>query len=162
MSEMADAAMADDEKPGALRLRQRHVLCAVGFEPVEGIRAFGHGDAMISNMARIVREQLRAPGGEAVMVTIADSADSFCAPCAYRVGRDCRMQGRALRIDAAHGETLGIAPGDRMAWGALLGRVRDRVAADDLDIICEGCPWLPFDVCKRGVSRLRDRPAASV
>lgn len=131
-----------------VRLRRHHILCSVGFE------GRGYDDAFTANMGHIVCGQLRAAGGEAVVVHITEIADSICAPCPRRLGLGCRDQDKIDALDAAHGAALDLRPGDRLTWGKCLERVRERVAPDDLDVLCRGCSWLSGGMCKAAVARL--------
>lgn len=124
-----------------------------------GLDDHGHGEAMTSNLAPIVRDQLRAPGGEYIRIIVADSADSICAACAYQEGRLCRMQAKVDAIEARHARALGIAPDEVLRWGELLDRVRELVAPDDLDHLCAGCPWLSAGMCKQALVRRGAEPA---
>lgn len=120
----------------------------------------GYGETLVANMTRLVREELRAPGGEDLRVRITASADVVCASCPYRVGQGCQMQERIDRTDADHAAALDVAPGQVLRWRDCLDRVRLRIEPDDLDTICRGCPWLPLGMCKNAVARLREAPPA--
>jgi hypothetical protein len=139
-----------------LRLRPHHVLCALGFD--------GHGYAPVftANLNRIVHGQLRAPGGEDLLVRITGDADAICAPCPKRIGLGCQAQTVIDALDRRHGEALGLAPGDKLRWGQCLDKVRARVGPEDLDHLCSGCSWLGAGICKAAVARLiRDRKEAA-
>lgn len=146
-----------ERRAATLRLRPRHILCANGFSNTEAIAPMGYGPMMVANFARVVREQLRAPGGEDVRIRVTSTADVICAACPFREGQGCLMQERIDSMDAAHATALGVAPGQVIRWGDCLDRVRRRVEPDDLDTLCKGCPWLPLGMCKDGVARLRER-----
>lgn len=135
----------------AVRLRAHHVLCSVGFV------GEGYDDAFTENMAHIVNGQLRGHGGRDIDVMITAIADSICAPCPRRIGLGCEAQAAVDGLDARHGTALGIAPGDRLSWGACLERVAERIAPDDLDTLCTGCRWLPMGACKAAVAELRQQ-----
>ena len=117
-----------------VRLRPHHILCSLGFQ------GHGYSNTFTANMAEVVG-RLRAPGGEEMVIEITGQADAICAPCPRRLGTSCLSHHRINTLDAAHGAALGIVPGDRITWGDAQDRVRDNVAPDDLDILCEGCPW---------------------
>ena len=145
----------DGPPPPTIRLRTRHILCAHGLRASDDIAAMGYGEALVANMARLVHEQLRGPNGANVRIRLTDSADAVCASCPFRVGTGCLMQDRADRTDAAHAEALGVRAGETIRWGACVDRIRERVRPDDLDTICQGCPWLPLGMCKAAVASLR-------
>lgn len=131
-----------------LRLRPHHVLCAIGFDGV------GYDNAFTANLGNITRGQLRARGGTEIQVLITGHADAICAPCPRRVGLGCEAQARIDRIDAAHLAMLGLKVGARLSWGECLEVTRARIVPDDLDRICEGCPWLPLGTCKANLAAL--------
>jgi hypothetical protein len=140
----------DDDARMTIRLRPHRVLCSIGFE------GEGYDDAFLANMSRVVDGQLRAPGGEDQVVRITGEADAICAPCPQRRGSGCVKQAVIDRIDARHGEILGLAPGDVTTWGDCLERARERVAPEALDHLCEGCRWLPRGMCKAALAALSD------
>lgn len=132
----------------SVRLRRHHVLCSIGFAGA------GYDDAFTANMSRVVYGTLRAPDGVDTRILVSEDADCLCAPCPRRRGLGCEAQSRIDALDAAHGATLGLAPGDALTWGACLDLVRERVVPDDLDRICAGCRWLPMGLCKAAVADL--------
>lgn len=105
-------------------------------------------------MSRIVNGELRGPGGRDVGILITGQADAICAPCPRRIDFGCEVQESIDGLDQRHGEALGIAPGDRLTWGACLDRVAERIVPDDLDTLCAGCQWLELGVCKSAVAQL--------
>ncbi|UWQ20674.1 DUF1284 domain-containing protein [Jannaschia sp. W003] len=129
-----------------IALRPHHVLCAIGF------RGRGYDDGFVGNMARVVGG-LRA--GARVWIT--GEADAICAPCPRRRGAGCEADAAIARLDAAHSEALGIAPGERHDWTALERRAAERVVPEDLDRLCEGCRWLPLGLCRGALAELRAR-----
>ena len=62
---------------------------------------------------------------------------------------------QAAQLTERGHELLGVESGDVMPWADLQQRVRDRVAPDDLALLCEGCPWLEYGVCAQGIADLR-------
>jgi hypothetical protein len=136
----------------SLNLRPHHILCSIGFD--------GQGDdpAFTANLTKIVIRDLRGPVGERQRILITGTADSICAPCPKRRDLGCEDQVLIDRLDARHGAALGLAPGDRLDWGACLDRVRENVAPGDLDTLCAGCGELASGRCKAAVARLA-RPA---
>ncbi len=132
-----------------LPMRPHHVLCALGFE------GHGYSDAFTSNMARLVR-RLRRPDGAEVQISITAGADAICGPCPSRRGAGCEKQVKIDALDAAHGNALGLAAGDRLSWGEAVDRVRTHVKPGDLATLCAGCQWLELGLCEAAVERLHD------
>ncbi|MEJ6391753.1 DUF1284 domain-containing protein [Gymnodinialimonas sp. 2305UL16-5] len=133
-----------------LRFRPHHVLCSLGFE------GHGYSDSFTANMEAIVMGRLRADGGMDQPLEITSEADAICAPCPRRRGTGCESQARIEALDDAHGQALGLAPGDQLSWGEALDRVRTNITPDTLEEICAGCQWLPMGLCKSAVARLQD------
>jgi hypothetical protein len=132
-----------------LRFRPHHFLCALGFE------GKGYSPEFTANMATIVMDRLRAPGGEAVEIMVQDSADDICAPCPSRRGEGCESAQRIAQLDAAHSQAMGLAPGDRLNWGAALDRMR-ALPDDALERICAPCQWLQYEMCAAALKRLKN------
>lgn len=132
----------------SVRYRPHHFLCSLGFE------GKGYSEAFTANMDAIVMGRLRADGGEQTEIEVVGAADDICAPCPLRRGQGCQKQAKIDRLDAAHGAALGLAPGDRLTWGAALERIGERVQPGDLSTICKGCQWLDLGVCEAALARL--------
>lgn len=132
----------------SLSLKPHHVLCSIGFA------GKGYDEPFTANMANIVNGQLRAEHGRDLRIFVTWRADAICAPCPLRAGLDCQRQEKISRLDNAHAEALGLAPGEVLTWGECLDRVRARVRPADLDRICETCEWLPLGICKANLDAL--------
>ena len=130
-----------------LRYRPHHFLCSLGF------RGKGYSDAFTTNMSAVVHG-LRAPGGDRTVIEIVGDADAICAPCPRRRGTGCEVDPRIARLDAAHSRALGLAPGERITWGAALERIVERVAPGELSRLCAGCQWLDAGYCEAALSDL--------
>lgn len=134
---------------GPIRLRPHHLLCALGFQ------GKGYSDSFTANMAKIVG-QLRAPGGDDQCIDIIGKTDDICAPCPLRHGILCESQPKIDALDAAHGEALGVAPGDRLTWGEAQARMRAEVPPERLDTLCDGCRWLHMGMCRDALRALHE------
>ena len=60
------------------------------------------------------------------------------------------LQHRGLLVD--EGRPAAVIGEDT---GAILERIRARIAPEDLESICGNCPWLPLGVCRAGLEQLR-------
>jgi hypothetical protein len=135
-----------------MNLRAHNLLC------IQGFVGKGYSPAFVANMTRIVG----ALGAEA-SVTVTDAPDALCDACPNLTGKGCALHGPGtergiVRQDRDVMARLGIGAGETLPWGAILDRIRENVAPDDLDGICGTCPWLPLGHCKEGLRRLVTRP----
>jgi hypothetical protein len=131
-----------------VRYRPHHFLCSLGYE------GKGYSPEFTANMDAIVMAGLRAPGGDATVIEVTGAADDICAPCPKRRGEGCEAGGKIARLDAAHADVLGLAPGDRLTWGEAKARIRASVPAGSLRRLCAGCEWEPLGLCEAALSRL--------
>lgn len=131
-----------------LRFRPHHFLCALGF------RGKGYSDAFVRQMQAIV-DRLRGPGGDEVEIEAVGATDAICAPCPNRRGALCETEDRIRRIDAAHAEVLGIAPGQVLTWGEAKERLATRFSIEAHHRACEGCSWRDLRLCEAALVELR-------
>ncbi|PCD77267.1 DUF1284 domain-containing protein [Pseudothioclava arenosa] len=136
-----------------IQFRPHHFLCALGFE------GKGYSEEFTANMATLVEGALRVPGGERVLIEVIAGADTICAPCPSRRGRDCANNHKIARLDAAHARALGVSPGDRLSWGEALARMQ-ALSEDALQEICAPCQWLQLGMCEAALARLKARSRA--
>ncbi|GGH20475.1 hypothetical protein SAMN05444007_101402 [Cribrihabitans marinus] len=131
-----------------IRFRPHHFLCALGF------RGKGYSDAFTGNMARIVQDGLRGPGGDARQIEVVGATDDICIPCPHRRGTLCAKETRIAALDARHAAALNLAAGDLLTWGAAKERIRALVAPGDLSRLCAGCQWLAAGYCEGALRAL--------
>lgn len=131
-----------------IRFRPHHFLCALGYE------GKGYSPEFTANMTAIVVGRLRAPGGEAEVIEVTREADAICAPCPARRGTGCESGERIAALDAAHAAALELAAGERLTWGAALGRMR-ALPPDIHRSICAPCPWRALGLCAAALARLQ-------
>jgi len=130
-----------------LELSAHHSLC------VHGFRGMGYSEGFVASLAGIVARLRDEPG---VRVRVRVGADAVCRACPSLSLSGCMRYGESvLRQDARVAEVLGVESGDEMDWHDLRARVRERVAPEDLQHLCGGCPWLPYGVCAEGIAELR-------
>ncbi len=124
-----------------------HALC------VHGFRGMGYSDGFVAALSEVVTT-LRDDPETKVRVRI--GSDIVCRSCPSLGAGGCLRYGMGVvQQDIRVAEVLGVETGDVMPWADLQQRVRDRVAPDDLAILCEGCPWLEYGVCAQGIADLR-------
>jgi len=134
-----------------MRIRAHNLLC------IQGFRGRGYDARFVANMTRVV-DELRADPARAVTVTA--GPDDLCAACPNLADTGCALHGEGtergiVSQDEDVAGRLGLEPGTAMSWEQIVGRVKERVAPDDLDAICGRCPWLPLGYCKEGLAALR-------
>lgn len=134
-----------------LRYRPHHFLCSLGF------RGKGYSDAFTANMARIVDDRLRAPGGDDVMIEVAAATDDICTPCPKRRGTLCTSQDKIATLDTRHSRALGLFVGTRLTWGEAKQRIRANVPPGALTQLCAGCQWLDLGLCEAAVKELQEK-----
>ena len=124
---------------------------------VQGFRGKGYSRAFAAGMADVVG---RLRDGRDTLVRVLLLPDDICAPCPH-LGQDAcvkrpNAEVRVQRHDRRVTERLGIEHGQVLPWSELKERIRQRVAPEDLDSICKGCPWLPIGYCHEGLRDLRE------
>jgi len=128
-------------------LSAHHALC------VHGFRGMGYSDGFVASLAAIVARLRDEPD---VRVRVRVGSDAVCRACPSLAAGGCMRYGLSVvRQDARVADVLGVRSGDEMAWADLRARVAERVAPDDLDNLCGGCPWLGYGVCAEGIARAR-------
>lgn len=132
-----------------MNLRGHNLLC------IQGFVGKGYSPAFVANMTRVVQSL-----GEEAEVTVTDAPDVLCGACPNLSGAGCALHGPGTERGIVSQDRdvlrrLGIAAGATLRWGEILGRIRARVAPDDLDDVCGSCPWLPLGHCKEGLMKLR-------
>lgn len=133
-----------------LRFRPHHFLCSLGFQ------GKGYSEEFTANMARIVMDGLRMPGGDATPIEVVGAADDICAPCPKRDGNLCALQKRVALLDQRHARALGLFSGDRLSWGEARRRIVRRVPPGALGQLCKGCQWLQLGLCETALADLHE------
>lgn len=133
-----------------LRYRPHHFLCSLGF------RGKGYSDVFTANMAHIVEDRLRAPGGDDVEIEVLGATDDICAPCPKRRGTLCTAQDKIATLDTRHARALGLFVGTRLTWGDAKQRIRANVPPGALSQLCAGCQWLELGLCETALKKLHE------
>lgn len=134
-----------------LRLRAHHLLC------VHGFRGMGYNPGFVDNLAAIVYRFQNEPG---LQIQILRNLDAVCAACPSNGGDICEQERRDRHIQAMDDRVirrLELAEGEVYDRDDLVERTASRIRPEDLDILCRGCEWLPYGVCKEGLASLRRR-----
>ena len=131
-----------------ITFRPHHFLCSLGFQ------GNGYSDDFTANMSRIVVDNLRAPGGDEVMIHVTGATDDICTPCPKRRGTSCAEQERMVALDTRHARALKVFVGSRISWGEAKRRIVSYVPPGALATLCAGCQWLELGLCEKALSEL--------
>ncbi|WP_380058498.1 DUF1284 domain-containing protein [Falsihalocynthiibacter sp. SS001] len=131
-----------------VKFRPHHFLCALGFQ------GKGYSDDFTANLYEIVEGQLRADGGDDVLIQTVGMTDDICGPCPKRRGRLCSDQPKIKSLDRSHAAALKLKPNETLTWGEAKARIKKHVPVGSLSQVCAGCSWLEFGMCEAALSRL--------
>ena len=131
-----------------ITLRPHHFLCSLGFQ------GKGYSDDFTANMARIVLDGLRAPGGDETFITVTGDTDDICAPCPKRRDNLCTSQDQIVALDYRHARALGLFSGTSLTWAEAKQRIIKRVPPGSLATLCNGCQWLELGLCEKALNDL--------
>lgn len=134
-----------------LSFRPHHFLCALGFQ------GKGYSPGFVKNFQAIA-DRLRENGGDHVNMRVTYKTDSICQACPHQKGDLCGSnQAKIERLDAVHGEVLGLDEGDCITWGEAKDRIAERIDEAVFDKICQGCSWKDLGVCLSALRELTSR-----
>lgn len=131
-------------------LRGHHILCVHGFQ------GMGYSPNFVKNMTEIVKsmrnEELAFP------VQVANGFDEVCRVCPHKGESGCEASqdsdAHAKELDRRVINHLGLDADEVYDKEQLVRLTAEKVRPDDLDMLCAGCSWLPYGVCKEGIARL--------
>jgi hypothetical protein len=134
-------------------LRGHHVLCVHGFQ------GMGYSPDFVKKMTEIV-EEIR-DDHFTFPIQVVNSFDECCHACPHKgeIGCEASIDSDAhvKEIDRRIMEHLGLVAGNHYDKDQLVRLTAEKVKPDDLDVLCEGCSWLPYGVCKEGIARLNEK-----
>lgn len=137
---------------GLRTLRGHHVLCVHGFQ------GMGYSPDFIKKMEEIVEEIRDHSQHFAIRVII--GLDDACGSCPNRGEGFCNASRgsdeHVKQLDRRIMDHIGITDGESVDKHELLRRTAEKVCPEDLDVLCKGCSWLPYGVCKAGIAKLRE------
>jgi hypothetical protein len=136
-----------------LTFRPHHFLCTLGF------RGLGYSPAFVDNFKSIV-EELNAPSGDSTLIQVVKGSDAICAPCPHRKQQLCHYQAKIQQLDQAHGQALGVSPGDQLTWGEAKDRIAKQITICKFHHICAQCSWRALGVCMQALSELHAKKAS--
>jgi len=141
--------MTQGDNKTAITLRAHHLLCMHGF------RGLGYDDHFVENMARVCERVRNEPD---LKIIIVDGPDEICEHCPHVHGCICEKEGEdaeacAKELDRRVLDKLGIQVGQTFARDEIFVLIYEKIAPEDLAVVCEGCDWLPFDYCAEGLRK---------
>ncbi|TCS82542.1 DUF1284 domain-containing protein [Tepidibacillus fermentans] len=138
-----------------IRIRGHHLLCIHGFQ------GMGYSESFVKEMEKIttiLRDDLTNPE---LLIQVVNQLDDVCQGCPHNGKDKCNADENSnqhvMEMDQRVIKKLGIEANSVYTKKELLLRTQERVEASDLDVICEGCSWLTYGVCKEGIERLKRR-----
>jgi len=132
-----------------LSIRAHHLLCLHGF------RGLGYDEEFVRNMAAIHR---RLCEEKDLKIKVVDTADDICESCPHILPDCCGRElpsGRSLSEELDHRVLahLGIEAGQVFDKEEILSLVIEKIAPEDVAVICRGCEWQPFEYCSEGLRK---------
>lgn len=135
----------------SLVLRGHHLLC------VHGFRGMGYSPEFVEKMSAVV-DQIRDERIDFPIKVVA-AFDVTCGSCPHKGETQCEAgegsNEHVLTMDRNVIQHLGLTDGSVYPKSVLVHLTAEKVKPDDLDFLCEGCSWLPYGVCKEGITELR-------
>ncbi|MGG3805509.1 DUF1284 domain-containing protein [Metabacillus fastidiosus] len=131
-------------------LRGHHLLCVHGFE------GMGYSPAFIEKMAEIV-DEIRDETLD-YRIKVVKGLDETCFCCPHKGDGFCNSpmsDSIVTNLDQNVLTHLGLKSGEIYKKSELVSKVAKLVEPEDLDFLCEGCSWLSYGVCKKGISTLK-------
>ncbi|MGX1901846.1 DUF1284 domain-containing protein [Thermolongibacillus altinsuensis] len=133
-------------------LRGHHLLC------VHGFRGMGYSEAFVAKMKEIVADIRDARKDFPIRVIAA--LDDACFACPHHGKETCEADEESndhvLSMDRRVLQHLGLKENGIYMKSELIERTAKSVQPQDLDILCQGCSWLSYGVCKEGIAKLKN------
>jgi len=99
----------------------------------------------------------------ATSLEVVVGCDAICDFCPYnKAGECCREEGSSQKVDQQDLEVmakLGLKPETRLSSHEARARIKESFSAQDLSCICQGCEWLNFGYCAKGLEQLKANPS---
>ncbi|WP_461200857.1 DUF1284 domain-containing protein [Anoxybacillus sp. TBDG-1] len=133
-------------------LRGHHLLCVHGFQ------GMGYSESFVEKMTEIVAF-MRDDDTDGPIRVIA-ALDEACYACPHhgvdRCEADKESNDHVLAMDHRVLKHLQLEENRVYMKSELIERTKQAVEPDDLDVLCAGCSWLPYGVCKEGIRQLKN------
>jgi len=132
-------------------LRGHHLLC------VHGFRGMGYSPDFVKKMREIV-EDIRNEEKD-FLIKVVVTLDEACLTCPHHGEATCEAspnsEEHVTSMDRKVIEHLGLEPNGVYLKSEIIKRTAQKVRPDDLDYLCRNCSWLPYGVCKEGITNVR-------
>ncbi|WP_297988736.1 DUF1284 domain-containing protein [Anoxybacillus sp.] len=133
-------------------LRGHHLLCVHGFQ------GMGYSESFVEKMSEIVA-LMRDPDID-VPIRVIAALDEACYACPHhgidRCEADENSNEHVLAMDRRVLNHLQLEERGVYMKSELIERTKRTVEPDDLDVLCAGCSWLSYGVCKEGIRKLKN------
>ncbi|MGG6433273.1 DUF1284 domain-containing protein [Anoxybacillus sp. D401a] len=133
-------------------LRGHHLLCVHGFQ------GMGYSESFVEKMSEIVA-LMRDPDMD-VPIRVIAALDEACYACPHhgidRCEADENSNEHVLAMDRRVLNHLQLEERGVYMKSELIERTKRAVEPDDLDVLCAGCSWLSYGVCKEGIRKLKN------
>ncbi|NNU90196.1 DUF1284 domain-containing protein [Anoxybacillus sp. CHMUD] len=133
-------------------LRGHHLLCVHGFQ------GMGYSESFVEKMTEIVAF-MRDDSTDGPIRVIA-ALDEACYACPHhgvdRCEADENSNEHVLAMDRRVLNHLQLEERGVYMKSELIERTKRTVEPDDLDVLCAGCSWLSYGVCKEGIRKLKN------
>ncbi|MFV9511429.1 DUF1284 domain-containing protein [Tepidibacillus sp. LV47] len=136
-----------------ITIRGHHLLCIHGFQ------GMGYSETFVKEMEKIsliLRDNLNNTD---ILIRVVNQLDDVCQSCPHRGNNKCvqdeNSNQHVTEMDQKVIKKLELEAGRIYSKRELLQRTKEKIEPNDLDVICEGCSWLGYGVCKEGIERLK-------
>lgn len=124
---------------------------------VHGFCGMGYNPEFVEKMSLIV-EQIRNYDIDFLIKVVAQ-VDDLCSTCSHKCETTCTAgkdsNDHVLSMDTKVISHLGLVKGRSYKKSFLVKLTAEKVNPNDLDLLCSGCSWLKYDVCKKGIANLK-------
>jgi uncharacterized protein len=136
-----------------MKLRGHHLFCLLGFQ------GHGYSASFIEKMNELSINYWDL--NQDFPIKITTHTDQICRSCPYIKNEDCGINpivDRKLReMDNRILHFIGLEPEHIYNKSFILDRISKNVKPDDLDVLCKGCVWKKYGVCKEAIANLNKK-----
>jgi hypothetical protein len=133
-----------------MQLRGHHLLCLLGFQ------GHGYSASFIEKMDELSMKYHDLDQNFPIRVT--SHTDQICRSCPFVKDKNCGINpivDRKLReMDQRILHHIGLQSEHTYYKTFVLERISKTVKPNDLDVLCKGCVWKKYGVCKEAIAKL--------
>lgn len=130
-------------------IRGHHLLCLQGF------RGLGYSEEFVSRM-KMVTESLTGKADQ--IIQVGAEPDIICQACPHHKAgcqkNSAEDERKISDQDKKILTYLGLAENERRSYAEILDLIKEKIAAHDLESLCQSCPWLSLGYCSQGIALL--------